>query len=137
MPAQQDFPISVEFQFLASLGDGRPRATGALCTPGTHVWQGGRLRERHTLSSSGPTIPPGEWVRAEAIVRGGEITHVVNGQEVNRYSRPEIGGGVVSDYDPAVFVEGRPRTSGYFALQAESSPIDFRKVEIQVLDAER
>ena len=53
------------------------------------------------------------------------------------YDRSQIGGSVVSDYDPAVVVEGRPVTSDYLVLQADSSPIEFRKVEIQVLDAEQ
>jgi len=131
----QDWPISVELQFLAGLGDGRPRATGNVCTPGTHVHQEGELRRDHILASSGPTFAPDEWVRIEALVEstpdGDRITHYVNGEQVLQYTRPVIGGGVVSDYDPAEFVEGKELTAGYLALQAEGNAVDFRKVEIQ------
>lgn len=132
----QDWPISVELQFLAGVGDGRPRATGNVCTPGTHVTYQGSQRDDHILPSTGPTFAPDEWVRIEAIVRGDQITHLVNGEKVLEYSKPVIGGGVVSGYDPAEFVEGKPLTSGYIALQAEGNGVDFRKVEIRLLDAE-
>lgn len=129
----QDWPISVELQFLASEGDGRPRATGNVCTPGTHVTYQGSQRDDHILPSTGPTFAPDEWVRAEAIVRGDHITHLINGEKVLEYSKPVIGGGVVSGYAPGEFVEGKPLTSGYIALQAEGNGVDFRKVELREL----
>lgn len=130
----QTWPISVELQFLARLPGGGPRATGNVCTPGTHVRYNGRLTEDHIIGSSAPTFAPDEWVRAEAIVRGdGTITHLINGQKVLEYSSPEIGGGVVSGHDPAAFEEGKPLGEGYIALQSEGHPIDFRKVEIREL----
>lgn len=131
----QDWPISIELQFLASEGDGRPRATGNVCTPGTHVTYQGAQRDDHILPSTGPTFAPDEWVRAEAIVRGDHITHFINGEMVLEYSKPVIGGGVVSGYAPGEFVEGKPLTSGYIALQAEGNGVDFRKVEIRELEA--
>ena len=42
----------------------------------------------------------------------------------------QIGDGGVSPVDPTVKVDGRPLTSGYIALQAETAEIDFRKVEL-------
>ena len=36
MSVDQDFPVSIEVQFLGGLGKG-PRSTLNLCTPGTHV----------------------------------------------------------------------------------------------------
>ncbi|TWT88356.1 hypothetical protein Mal64_18360 [Pseudobythopirellula maris] len=129
----QDWPISVELQFLAGLGDGEPRATGNVCTPGTHVWYEGQRDKRHILPSTGPTFAPSDWVRCEALVVGNHFTHFVNGEKALEYERPEIGGGVVAHYAPEEFVAGRPITSGYLALQAEGAEIDFRKVEIQVL----
>lgn len=132
----QDWPISIELQFLAGLGDGRPRATGNVCTPGTHVWHDGRLVRDHIIQSTADTYPADEWVRAEAIVHGNEkLTHIINGKVVLEYSKPEIGGGVVSGYDPKVFVEGKPLSDGYIALQSEGQPVDFRKVELKVLEA--
>jgi len=36
MDKDQDFPVSIEVQFLGGRGKGA-RTTGNLCTPGTHV----------------------------------------------------------------------------------------------------
>ncbi|RZK46751.1 MAG: DUF1080 domain-containing protein, partial [Pedobacter sp.] len=36
MLKEQDWPISVEMQLLAGLGDGKPRPTGNMCSPGTN-----------------------------------------------------------------------------------------------------
>ena len=134
MLKDQNWPISIELQFLAGLSDGKPRATGNVCTPGTHVFYNGKLTEAHIIKSSADTYPPGEWVRAEAIVRGNEnITHIINGKEVLKYIKPQIGGGVVDGYDPSIFVEGKLLSKGFIALQAEGQPVEFRKVEIKLL----
>ena len=37
IPKEQDWPISVEMQFLAGLGDGKPRPTCNMCSPGTEI----------------------------------------------------------------------------------------------------
>jgi hypothetical protein len=58
------------------------------------------------------------------------IRHIVNGDTVLVYSKPQIGGEVVNHFDPAVKQDGKPLTAGYIALQSESHPIDFRKVEV-------
>ena len=131
----QNWPISIEFQLLAGLPDGKPRATGNACTPGTNVHINGRLVTDHVIHCTGKTYRPDEWVRAEAIVRGnGRFTHIINGEKVLEYSGPEIGGGVATGYDPKEFVEGKPLSEGYVALQTEGQPCDFRKVELKVLD---
>ena len=130
----QNWPISIELQFLAGLPDGRARATGNVCTPGTHVYYKGQLTEAHIIQSSAKTYKPDEWVRAEAIVHGnGSIVHFINGEKVLEYSRPQIGGGVVAGYDPNMFQEGKALSQGFIALQSEGQPIDFRKVELKVL----
>ena len=46
------------------------------------------------------------------------------------YTWPEIGGGVVNNYDSAAKADGTKLTGGYIALQSESSPVEFRKVEL-------
>src|SRR5690242_20520169 len=43
IPKEQDWPISVEMQLLAGLGDGKPRPTGNMCSPGTEVMQKGKI----------------------------------------------------------------------------------------------
>ncbi|MFV2090730.1 MAG: DUF1080 domain-containing protein, partial [Pseudomonadales bacterium] len=52
MTLNQDFPVSVEAQFLGGLSDGKPRPTGNLCTPGTDVVYRGTLFTPHCLPSS-------------------------------------------------------------------------------------
>ena len=135
MPKEQNWPISVELQFLAGLGDGEPRATGNMCSPGTHVEHNGTLVEDHIIESSAKTYDKDAWVKAELIVLGDSlVTHIIEGDTVLQYSKPQIGGGVVERYDPDVKVDGTPLKEGYIALQSEGQPIDFRKVEIKLLN---
>lgn len=134
MPRDQDFPISIEVQFLGGLGDDRPRPTANLCTPGTDVTMNGETVRGHCVSSSSETYHGDGWVRVEAIVLADSlIRHIVNGDTVLTYSRPRIGGGNVSGHDPAQKVDGRSLSSGYIALQSEGHPIEFRRVELREL----
>jgi hypothetical protein len=134
MPRDQDFPISIELQLLGGLGDGRPRPTANMCSPGTEVDRNGETVRGHCVNSSSRTWDGDQWVRVEAIVLGDSlITHIVNGDTVLTYTKPRIGGGNVTGHDPAQKVDGRPLTSGYIALQSEGHPIEFRKVELRVL----
>ena len=64
-------------------------------------------------------------------MRGGEhLTHKVEGQTVLEYDKPTIGGGEVNRFDPAVKVDGTLLTEGYIAIQGESHPTEFRKIEL-------
>jgi hypothetical protein len=135
MLKDQDFPISIEVQLLGGLADGKPRTTANLCTPGTHVVMDGKLQTRHCINSSSKTYPGDEWVRVEVLVHGDElIRHMVEGATVLEYTKPQIGGGAASPTDPSVKVDGTPLTGGYISLQAETAPIDFRKVELLNLE---
>lgn len=136
MPKEQDWPISVEYQLLAGLGDGKPRPTGNMCSPGTNIVYKGKLDSTHCINSSSKTYGKDEWVRAELIVLGDSlVTHLVNGDTVLQYSKPQIGSGVVNRYDPAVKIDGQLLSSGFIALQSEGQPIDFRKVELLNLES--
>ena len=53
---EQNWPISVEMQFLAGLGDGNPRSTGNMCSPGTEIVYQGQLYKDHCLDSSSKTF---------------------------------------------------------------------------------
>ncbi len=131
MLKDQDFPISIEVQFLGGKGDGKDRPTCNLCTPGTHVEIDGKLEKRHCLNSTSKTYHGDEWVIAEVLVLGNEmIQHIVNGDTVFTYQKPQMGGPVVNGYDPLVKKDGMPLTKGSISLQSESHPIEFRKVEI-------
>lgn len=131
MGRDQDFPISIEVQFLGGLNDGKARSTMNLCTPGTDVVYRGSIYPEHCLNSASKTFDGDQWVRAEMLVLGsGQITHFANGEEVLEYALPQFGGGGVSDSDPAAKPDGKLIEGGYISLQSESHPIDIRKVEL-------
>lgn len=139
----QTFPVSLEMQLLGGLSKGE-RHTGNLCTPGTQVSMQGKLRPEHCTDSDSKTYDGDRWVTAEAIVLGDSIVHhVIEGDTILTYERPQVGGGFVSrDHDwstgrfsaeAAQYWNGRADTAlgeGYLALQAESHAIDFRRVEV-------
>jgi hypothetical protein len=130
MGKDQDFPISLEIQLLGGLGQGA-RTTANLCTPGTHVVMDGRLVRSHCINSSSRTFDGDQWVRVEALVLGDSIVkHIVNGDTVMTYASPQMGGGNANNLVPGVMQEGRLLSGGHIALQAETAPIEFRKVEL-------
>jgi hypothetical protein len=134
MPRDQDWPISVEMQLLGGLGDGKPRPTGNMCSPGTDVVFQGKIDSRHCIDSSSKTYDGEQWVKAELIVLGDSlITHIINGDTVLQYSRPQIGGGIVNGFDPAMKQDGKPLRSGYIALQSEGQEVDFRNIKLRKL----
>ena len=134
MLKDQNFPISLEVQLLGGLGTG-PRTTANLCTPGTHVVFKGQLHTPHCTNSTSATYDGEQWVRVEVLVHGDELVrHMIDGQTVLEYSKPQIGGSGVDPVDAAVKVDGRLLTSGYIALQAETAPVEFRKVELLNLE---
>jgi hypothetical protein len=131
MRKDQDFPISIEVQLLGGRGDGKPRSTANLCTPGTNVVMEGKLVTTHCVDSRSKTFDGDQWVRVEVEVHGdGVITHKVNGETVLSYEKPQIGAGNVSNYDPAVKKDGQLLEGGSISLQSESHPVEFRKVEL-------
>jgi hypothetical protein len=131
MPKDQNWPISIEFQFNAGLGDGKPRPTGSMCSPGTNVVYKGKLDERHCISSSSKTYDKDEWIKAELVVYGDSlISHIINSDTVLQYSKPQIGGNVVKNFDPKIKIDGKLLSEGFIALQSEGQPIDFRKVQL-------
>lgn len=135
MRKDQDWPISVEFQLLAGLSDGLPRPTGNMCSPGTDVLYKGKIDPRHCIQSTSKTYPADEWVKAELIVLGDSlITHIINGDTVLQYSKPQIGGGVVNNYNPSEKPDGKLLKTGFIALQSEGQPVDFRNIKLLNLE---
>jgi hypothetical protein len=131
MPKEQDWPISVEMQLLGGLGDGKPRPTGNMCSPGTNVVYKGKLDETHCINSTSKTYDGDQWVRGELIVYGDSLVqHIINGDTVLQYAKPQIGGGVVNRYDPAIKQDGKLLSSGFIALQSEGQPVDFKNVQL-------
>lgn len=133
MGKNQDFPVSIEVQYLG--GDGQhPRTTANVCTPGTHIVQKGRLIIHHCTDAKSKTFHGDQWVTVEAEVHGnGAIKHYVNGELVLEYEKPQLD---ENDKDAQKILKGDDTmlSEGYIALQAESHPIEFRKVELLPLD---
>jgi hypothetical protein len=130
MGKDQDFPISVEVQLLGG-GPTGERSTANMCSPGTEVFRDGAMVKGHCMTSTSQTYRGDQWVRVEAEVLGSErVRHMVDGKVVLEYTNLQIGGGNVNNFDPAVKKDGTPLGEGYIALQGESHPTEFRKVEI-------
>jgi hypothetical protein len=133
MRVEQSFPVSIEVQLLG--GDGTlDRQTANLCTPGTHVVMNDELWTRHCLNSSSKTYHGDQWVTVEVEVRGNKvIRHIAQGDTVMEYTNPQLDD---SDEDARRLLEGGQApmlTGGSISLQAESHPIEFRKVELREL----
>lgn len=131
MPPDQDFPISLEVQFLGGLSDGNPRPTGNMCSPGTHIEYAGKFNDTHCINSTSPTFDGDQWVVAEVLVLGADrIVHYINGEAVIEYENTTFGGGVVSGHRPEMKPDGESIGEGYISLQSEGHPIQFRRVEL-------
>ncbi len=134
MTRDQEFPTSIELQFLGGNGTAA-RPTSNLCTPGTNVVMDGKLVTRHCTNSKSKTHHGDDWVTAEVEVCGSRgVRHFLDGDDVLTYHEPQ--------YDPR---DAHAKTlidragalligAGTISLQSESHPIDFRRVEIQKLD---
>lgn len=130
MLKDQNFPISIEAQFLGGNGK-NPRTTCNLCTPGTNVVMADTLFTPHCINSKSQTYAGDQWVTANFIVLGDEeVHHLVGADTVLSYFKPQIGGGSVDPVDPAVKIDGKLLKEGYISLQSESHPIDFRRVAV-------
>ncbi|WP_343555062.1 DUF1080 domain-containing protein [Sphingobacterium sp.] len=134
MLKEQDWPISVEMQLLGGLSDGQPRPTGNMCSPGTNVVYQGKIASSHCLNSTSKTYDGDQWVKGELIVLGDSlIKHIINGDTVLEYSKPQIGGGTANGYDPQIKIDGKLLSSGFIALQSEGQPVDFKNIWIKEL----
>jgi hypothetical protein len=130
MELNQDFPVSIEVQLLGGNGTDE-RSTLNLCTPGTNVVYKDSLWTQHCTNSSSKTYHGDQWVTVEVEVCGDSIIkHIIDGHTVIEYSKPQL-----DDRDPS-FQKLLPADKnillkkGTISLQAESHPVDFRKVEL-------
>jgi hypothetical protein len=137
----QDFPVSLEMQFLC--GNGKDTVpTGNVCTPGTFIIYDGKPYLAHIKNSTSKTYLKNEWINAQAEVYGDSLVrHIINGDTVLTYTKPMIGEGFVSNTnnwtwanitDSLIWINkaNTPLGAGHIALQAESQPVDFRRIEI-------
>jgi hypothetical protein len=126
----QDFPASIEAQMLGGNGS-EARPNGNVCTPGTHIEIAGELIKRHCTNSESATFHGDQWVTMEIEVRGAEsVKHFLNGEEVFGY------GGIQLDPESVeaapLIAAGAPiqLSAGHIAVQAETAPIEFRRIEL-------
>jgi 3-keto-disaccharide hydrolase len=132
MSRDQKFPVSIEAQILGDDGSGK-RTTGNVCTPGTLIEVGGKLITEHCFVTSTKAFPANQWVTMEVEVHGNSrIRHIVNGEVVSEYEKPQLD---ESDPEARPLIVGGQRmlSEGYIALQAETHPIEFRKVLLMTL----
>jgi len=130
MELEQDFPTSLEVQILGGTGKGE-RTTGNLCTPGTHVEMNDKLETSHCITSKSKTFNGDQWVKLEIEVHGNKlIRHLINGEEVMSYGKPQYGGDAHSEA-LAKAAGDKMISEGYFCLQSESHPVEFKNIEIQ------
>jgi hypothetical protein len=118
MEFDQRFPVSIEAQMLG--GDGiNERANGSVCTPGTTVEVNGERPAAHCISSNSSTFHGDQWVLFELVVYGDSLAHhIINGDTVMTYTNFQLE------------ESGLPLGKGFIALQAESHPTEFRKIEL-------
>ncbi len=135
MEKTQDFPTSIEVQLLGS--DSLVQRTNMnVCTPGTNIVINGQLILDHCVNSSSENFYGEDWLTAEVEVRGNEVIHhIINGDTVLTYNQPQL------DERDATFAKliglnggDKMLTRGTISLQSEGHPIDFRKVEILILE---
>ncbi len=134
MGKNQDFPVSIEVQLLGGNGKDK-RTTCNLCTPGTNVEMNGKLFTPHCINSSSETYHGDQWVQAEVYVFGDSLVqHMINGQSVLSYQKPQIGGGNVGGQEVVFGTKGQLLAEGYISLQSESHPVEFKNIEILNLE---
>ena len=135
MEKGQDFPTSIEVQLLAS--DSLVQRTNMnVCTPGTNIVMNGELILDHCTNSSSGLFYGEDWITAEVEVRGDEVIyHVVNGDTVLQYNQPQLDERD-GTYAKLIELNGGEKMlrKGTISLQSEGHPIDFRKVELLLLD---
>ena len=134
MQLAQEFPVSIEAQLLGGRAEGE-RSTANLCSPGTHVVMNGELLTQHCTNSSSATYRGDDWVTVELEVLGNEVVrHWIDGEVVLEYSEPQLD---ENDSDAALLLSNGAELAlraGYVSVQAESHPLDFRRIEVLPLD---
>jgi len=129
MALKQSFPICVEFNSLGGNGK-EERPTGEICALGTFVQiKGEKNKQTCTPPDVKRTVHGDQWVTIEIDVKDGKVSQWVNGEKVLEFENPK--------YDPnnqfakALIKDGDDSIkSGFIALQSNSHPIDYRKIEI-------
>ncbi len=137
MRQDQDFPVSVEFDLVGGRFWGH-HPTGDVCQNGTRVRIQGAPVPGQCSKVSDITVPGDAWVTVLAEVRGSErVRQIVNGALVVEYTDVTLDpadpdaralAGAVPSAGPV------PLGSGAISIQANSHPIEFRRIEVLPID---
>ena len=94
----------------------------------------GELKLQHCINSTSKTYHGEQWVTSEIEVHNNEvIKHLLDGEVVLEYNKPQLD--ERDENAKKLIKDGNLMlTGGTISLQSESHPIDFRKVEIMVVD---
>lgn len=132
MLLDQEFPVSIEGQFLGGSG-ANERPTLNMCSPGTEVNIDGTLALNHCINSISKTIHTNDWVSVEFVVFSDSIVHhIIDKDTVITYTNIRYGGSYLSDnYINKI---GEPLSEGYISLQSEGHPIEFKNIRVKELD---
>lgn len=131
MTLKQRFPASIEVQLLGADQSTVERTTANICTPNSHVEINKQLIKTHCINSSSKTFKGDQWVTIEIEVRSDEIIkHWINGELVMEYTKPVID---EKSQHLTKLYGGAAMKSGYIAIQAENSTVQFKTIELQVL----
>jgi Domain of Unknown Function (DUF1080) len=146
MDLMQQFPVSLEFKLFGDDGKpvaagAEPRTSGKICSPGTDVRINGALTlNQHCVETSTFHHAPNVWVTAEAEVHGStHIQHRENGIVTADYTEPQLDPNDPNPervYAKRLLDGGAPKllSEGFIAIQSETHPTEFRKIELQELD---
>ena len=134
MRKEQQFPVSVEFDIVGGRLLGR-HPTGDVCQNGTRVKINGAALTGKCSKLSDITIAGDEWVSILAEVQGGtRVRQVVNGDLVVEYTDLTLDD---KDADARRLLGpggDKALTSGYISIQANSHPIEFRRIDVLPID---
>jgi len=134
MDMNQDFSTGIQVQLLGGLDKGE-RSTLNVCTSGTHVMKDGKVLPGHCNNSTSKTYNGDVWVSAEIEVHGGRsIKHFVDGKEVISYEKPYLDEKDTHAKELIAVTGSKELTEGCIAILAVSHPVEFRKIELMMLE---
>ncbi len=93
----------------------------------------GKLVTRHCNPSNSKTYHGDQWVTVEVEVRGADVKHIIEGETVMQYTDSQLD---EKDAGARKLIKDGDKIlrGGSISLQAESHPVEFRKVEMRKLD---
>jgi hypothetical protein len=129
MTKDQKFPVCIEAQLLGGNGKDE-RHTGNVVCLGTKVVMAGETTPKDYGEVTSKTIHDDRWVTMELEVLGNKvIKFMLDGQLIAEFNNPQLN---EENEDAQKLIKDGEKMlhEGYIALQAESHPVEFRKIEI-------